>query len=98
VVLHRDLVVAAARGVGAHHLAVGQHHGDQQEDDGHREPRRQVEERRPRQGEHDQDLLRGVGHGGERVAGEDRQREPLGQQGLTDPVGADGPADDEPFR
>ena len=36
-----------------------------------------------------------VGHRGQRVAGEDRQRDPLRQQGLAEPVAAHGPADEQ---
>ena len=59
---------------------------------------REVEVGHPAQRQDDQDLLGRVGHGGERVAGEDRQREALGQQRLTRPVAADRSAEDETFR
>ena len=51
----------------------------------------------PADGQGQEDLVRGVGDRGQRVAGEDRQRDPLGQQRLAEPVAAQGPAEQQPF-
>ena len=78
----RDLVVAAAGGVGVHRLAIAR--DDRQHHHRHREtdlPRPDVR-RRAGDGQHDEDLVGRVGHRGQGVAGEDGQRDPLGQQRL----------------
>ena len=53
--------------------------------------------REPGDAEGQEDLVRGVGHRGQRVAGEHRQRDPLGQQRLVQPVAAHGAAEQEPL-
>ena len=47
--------------------------------------------------EGEEDLVRGVGDRGQRVAGEDRQRDPLGQQRLAQLVAAHRTADEQPL-
>jgi hypothetical protein len=92
-----DLVVAAAARIGVDVLAVGrddhQHHrGDDQAD----LPGEGVG-REPGDAQGQEDLVRCVGHRGQRVTGEHRQRDPLRQQGLAQPVAAHRPADEQPF-
>ena len=43
----------------------------------------------------EQDLVRGVGHGAQCVAGEDGQGEPLGKEGLAEPIAAHRATDEE---
>ena len=62
------------------------------------EPGREVQQREPAEAEHQHDLLGRVGDRGQRVAAEDRQRQPLGQQGLVEPVAAQRTADEHAFR
>ena len=95
--LRRDLVVAAAGRVGAHQLPVGQHDRAHQHDDGHRDPRREVEEGSAADGQDEQDLLRGVRDARQRVAGEDRQRQALGEQRVPGLLGRHRAADDQPL-
>ena len=92
-----DLVVATAARVGVDVLPV---RGD---DRGHHRDHPeggvpgQVQERGAAQRQDDQDLLGRVRHGGEGVAREDRQRDPLGQQRLPEPVGPHRPPEDDAF-
>ncbi len=51
----------------------------------------------PADGQGQEDLVRGVGDRGQGVGGEDRQRDPLGQQRLAEPVAAQGPSEQQPF-
>ncbi len=67
-----DLVVAAAAGVGVHVLAVRRHHGQHHHGDGQADLPAVDVRRGARDREHDEDLVRRVGHRGQRVAGEDR--------------------------
>jgi hypothetical protein len=60
-------------------LPVRAHHDRDEGGDGEADGNRIVEGDRPRQDEDEQDLFRGVSHGGERVRGEDRQRGGLGE-------------------
>ena len=65
------------------------------DDDGERDlPRRRERERAAGQPERQEDLVGGVGHRGERVAGEDGEREALGEEGLAEPVAAHRAAED----
>jgi hypothetical protein len=68
-----------------------------QQDDGRAGPGRQVQQREAAEAEHEHDLLGGVGDRRERIRAEDRQREPLRQQGLAEAVAAQRLAD-EPSR
>ena len=83
------LVVAAARGVGAHVLPVGRHDDDHDEDDGDGDlPAVRHREGAAGEPEHEHDLVGRVRHGREGVAREDRQGESLGQQRLAQLVAA----------
>ncbi len=93
-----DLVVAAAGGVGVHVLPVGGDDGEHQHHDRDRDPRAEVVGRDARDRQDQQHLARCVGHGGQRVGGEDGQREALGEQRLPQLVAAQRPADQNPFR
>ena len=73
----RDLVVAATRRVGPHVLPVGGDDHDHDRDHGQADPRRDEERRHASDREGQQDLVGGVGHGRQRVRGEDRQRDAL---------------------
>ena len=85
----RNLVVAATRGVGVHVLAVRRDHDDHDEHDRDRDaPAVGGDERPAGETEHEHDLVGRVGHRRERVAREDREREPLGQKGLPELVAA----------
>jgi hypothetical protein len=92
-----NLVVAAAGRIGPHQLPVGQHDGGEQHDHGGRDPRREVQERRAAERQDQEDLLRGVGDAGQRVAREDRQREALRKQGVRRMFRRHRPADDDPL-
>jgi len=77
-------------------LSVGRHDDEHDEDDADGDlPRVGGDEGATGQAEHEHDLVGRVGHRGERVAGEDRQREALGQEGLPQPVAAHGSTDEE---
>jgi len=91
------LVVSAAARVGVHVLAVGGDDGQHHEDDDQADlPAERVGgQSGQRQGQ--EDLVRGVRDRRERVAGEDRQGDALGQQRLAELVAAQCPADDEPL-
>ena len=92
------LVVAATGRVGVHVLPVGgdhhQHHHRDQDGDLPGVPVRD----QTGEGERQQDLVGGVGDRRQRVRGEDRQSDPLGQQGLAQLGAAEPPADDEALR
>ncbi len=81
-----------------HVLPVTRHHHEQNRGD------RQADQRRHRIGrqaghrEHQKYLLGGVGYRRHRIRGEHRQGDPLGQQGVTEPVTAKRPADQQPTR
>ncbi len=79
----RDLVVAPAARVGVDVLAVRRDHGRHHQGDGDRDLPGPRVGAGPREGQHDEDLVGGVGHRRERVAGEDRERDPLGQERLA---------------
>ncbi|CNU65883.1 Uncharacterised protein [Mycobacterium tuberculosis] len=93
-----NLVVAPTGGVSVHVLPVTRHHHEQNRGD------RQADQRRHRIGrqaghrEHQKYLLGGVGYRRHRIRGEHRQGDPLGQQGVTEPVTAKRPADQQPTR
>ena len=53
--------------------------------------------RQPGHRQGDEDLVRGVGDGRERVAGEDRQGDPLGQQRVAELVVGEGLPDEQPL-
>jgi hypothetical protein len=74
-----DDVRAAALRVGENSLPVRAHHDRDEGGDGEADGNRVVESDRPRQDEDEQDLFRSVGHGGERVRGEDGQGGGLGK-------------------
>ena len=72
-------------------------HDDDGHDDDHREgdlPRVGQRQGAAGQAERQEDLVRGVGHRGERVTGEHREREPLREEGLAEPVAAHRAAQD----
>ena len=92
-----DLVVAAAAGVGVHVLPVGGDDREHQHDDRDRDPGAEVVGRHARDGQDQQHLARRVGHGGQRVGGEDGQRDALGEERLPQPVAAQRPPDQDPF-
>ena len=100
----RHLVVAAAGRVGVHVLPVGRDHDQHQEGDPGGDPGRVGEQRKPADRQHEQDFLGGVGHGGQRVAGENRQRDLLRKQRVTEAVALHRTADQhalddpEPYR
>ena len=105
-VLLGDDVGAAAARVGEDRLAVAGDDDRQQDGDDQRD-RHQVVERRHADaglhGEHQDDLLGGVGGGGDRVAGEDRQRDLLGDAlvvlvGRGDRLADEDPLDDRHTR
>ncbi len=96
-VLVRHLVVAAAGRVRLDELAVGQHHHDQQHDDGCGDPGRERQECEPADEQDHQEFLRRVRHGGEGVAREDRERKPLGEQLPLELVGREWIADQPTF-
>ena len=77
-----DLVVATAGGVGMHGLAIARHDGEHHQRDGDADLPRPDIGRCAGDGQHDEDLVRCVGHRRQRVAGEDREGDALGQQGL----------------
>ena len=90
-----DLVVASSRRVGTDVLPVTG--DDDHQDRRHRQshPRGERECRDPGDGEHEEDLLRGVGHRGQRVGREHRQRDPFAEAGGTDGVAARGTPHEE---
>ena len=77
-----DLVVAAAGGVGVHGLAVARDDGEHHQRDREADLPRPDVRRRAGDGEHDEDLVGRVRHRGQRVAGEHRQGDPLGEERL----------------
>jgi hypothetical protein len=93
----RDLVVAAAAGVGAHELPVGQDDRGQHHDHARGEVGRQVEVGQAAERQDDEQLLRGVGDARQRVAREDRQGEVLAELLLALPVAAQRSAEHEPL-
>ena len=72
------LVVATAGGVGVHGLPVRRDHGQHHHGDGERDLPGPGVGGDAGHAQHDEDLVRRVGDRGERVAGEDRQGDPLG--------------------
>ena len=72
--------VAAAGWVGLDELTVRRNNGDEHDDDYRRDPWRKAEEAQSAEHEDEQQFLRRVGDGGERVAGKDGQREMLGEE------------------
>jgi len=79
-VLRRDLVVAAARGIGLDELAVGEHDDREQHDDGECDPGPVRDEAEAAAEQDEDELLRRIRDRRERVAREDRQRQMLGEQ------------------
>jgi len=96
-VLGCHLVVPAARRVGVDVLAV--RGDDHPEHHHHREgdPRRDRDGRETGERERQEDLVRGVRHGRERVGGEHRQCDAFRQQGVTEHVRPHRPPEDQPF-
>ncbi len=90
-----DLVVAPARRIGPHVLAVARHHGQQHDHDRQPDPRGVRVGRHPGDRQRQEDLLGRVGDRRHRVGGEDRQRDALGQQVVGQPVAALRPADQD---
>ena len=82
VVLGDDVRAAALR-VGEDGLAVRAHHHRDQDGDGHADGDGQVEGRAAREHEDEEDFFRRVGHGGQRVGGEYRERRGLGEPLVT---------------
>jgi hypothetical protein len=74
-------------------LAVGEHDHCQQYRNGDRDPGREIQVREPAEGEDEQDFLRRISDRRQRVAGEDRQGDPLRQQFMAEPISPEGPAD-----
>ena len=91
----RHLVVAAARGVGVHVLPVARDHREQHDHDREPDPRRERVGRHARDGQGEEDLLGRVGDRRHGVGREDRQRDPLRQQGVREPVAALGTPDQD---
>ncbi len=96
-VLPRHLVGAAAARVLVHGLPVGGDDHRQQDHDPQGNGCGEVQQGDPTEAQHQQDLLGGVRHGRERVGGEDRQRDPLGQQLLRRPMAGVRTADQQPL-
>jgi len=94
----RDLVVAAAAGVGVHVLPVRRDYGEHHQRDEQADLPAERVGRDARRRQHDEDLVGRVGDRGERVAGEDRQRDPLGQQRLTELGAAQLSSQQDPLR
>ena len=93
VLLAHDVGPAAAR-VRPDRLAVRDDHDRHQRGDRDRD-RHDVALRRGRGREqHDEDLAGGVGDRRQRVGGEDRQRQDLGEQRVLEPSGREGAAED----
>ena len=81
-----------------HVLPVGRDDDEHDEDDGEGDlPRVGVGEGAAGEAEHQQDLVGGVGDRRQRVAGEDRQGQLLGQEGLAEPVAAHRAAEEQPL-
>ena len=77
-------------------LPVRRDDDDHDEDDGDGDlPAVGDDEGAAGQAQHEEDLVGRVGHGRERVAGEDREGEPLGQERVAEPVAPHRPAEDE---
>ena len=66
-----------------HVLPVGGDHGQHHQGDGQPDLPAEGVGRHARDRQHDEDLVGRVGHGGQGVAGEDRQRDPLREQRLA---------------
>ena len=96
-VLVGDLVVAAAGGVGVDVLAVGRDDGQQHHHDGQPHPGRKCHRADAGEGQRQQDFIRRVGHGGQRIRGEDGKGDPLRQQGVGQTVVPEGPAYQHPL-
>jgi len=94
-VLAADGVRASAVGVGEAGLAVRRDDDREQRDDADRDPGGEVEQGKATEAEDQDDLLGGVGDGAQRVGAEDRQREPLGQQRVAEPVAPQRATDDD---
>ena len=88
-------VIAAAGRVGVHVLPVACHHDQHHRRHGDADPGRQRIRRQARHREHQEDLFRGVRNRGERIGGEHRQGDPLGQQRVAQPVAAERLTQDE---
>ncbi len=97
VVLGHEVGAPALR-IGSDGLAVRAHHDGDQRADGDRNRKRVAESDRARQDEHEQDLLRGVGHRGQGVGGEDSQGGALVQALVTGLGGRKGGPDEDPLQ
>ncbi len=93
-----DLVVTAAAGVGVHVLPVGGHHREHHDRDGDVDPPAEDVRRGAGHREHDEDLVRCVGHRRQRVAREDGQRDALRQQRVSQLGAAQLAAEQDPLR
>ena len=93
----RHLVVAATRGVGVHGLAIAGDDREHHERDDEADLPRPDVGRGAGHGEHDEDLVRRVRHRRQRVAGEDRESDPLRQQGLPQLAAAELAAQQDPL-
>jgi hypothetical protein len=80
-----------------HVLPVGQHHHDQDHRDGERDLPGDGQRRQPGDREGQEDLVRGVRDRRQRVAGEHREGDALGQQGLTQLGAAQFAPEQQPF-
>ena len=94
-VVAADRVGAAAVRIGVAGLPVRGDHDHSSSTTAAADPGGEVQERDPAEPKHEHDLLGGVRHRRERVGAEDRQGEPLRQQRVAEPVGAERPADEE---
>ena len=92
-----DLVVAAAGGVGVDVLAVGGHNGQEHHHDGQAHPRGDCHRTHAGQGQGQEDFIRRIGHGGQRVRGENGQRDPLRQERVGQTVVPEGLAYQHPL-
>ena len=92
------LVVAAAGRVGVHILAVGGHHHQHDQRDGHADPGRHGDRGQARDRQNQEDLLRRVGHRRQCIGGEYRQGDGLRQQGVAQLVAAERLSQEKPPR
>jgi hypothetical protein len=97
-VRRRDLVGTAPTGVGLHHLSVGQHHDGEEQHHRGGDPRCQIQVGQAAEGQDQENFLGRVGDGRKWVAREDRQRDPLWQQGVAEAVAAERPPEQQAFQ
>ena len=93
-ILAGDLVIAPATGVRLDQQAVGDDDHHHQQHDRRRDEGGEGQERQPADEQDQQELLRGVRHRGERVAGEDRKCQVLGEQLSLELVGGERVSDE----